>query len=198
LTDTYDWDSAYKNRDFEHWELNYPSPELSALVAAGFFGKHARILDVGCGGGLDSIFLAQLGFNVIGVDISSAALKIAKRRAAKAHVTVDWRFGSVLELPVEDETIDFVTDRGLFHLVKDGDRPKYSLEVHRVLKLHGRVLLRGASEKSAAQDRFNPVTEEAMLKFFSPKFEIGPVIPFPMFSIVGVMDGKIVVLKKAK
>lgn len=198
MTDTYDWDLAYKNRDFEHWELNYPSPELSALVAAEFFAKNARILDVGCGGGLDSIFLVQNGFNVIGVDISPAALKIAKRRAVKAHVKVDFRLGSVLQLPVEDETIDFVTDRGLFHLVEDGDRPKYSSEVHRVLNLYGRVILRGASEESSVEDRFNPVTEEAMEKFFSSKFEVGPVVSFPMFSIVGVMDGKIVVLKKVR
>ena len=198
MTDAYDWDLAYKNRDFEHWELNCPAPELSALVAAGFFGKRARILDVGCGGGLDSIFLAENGFNVIGVDISSAALKISKKRAAKAHVKVDWRLGSVLELPVEDETIDFVTDRGLFHLVEDRDRPKYSSEVHRVLRLHGRVVLRGASKESAFKDRFNPVTKEAMEKFFSSKFEIGPVVAFPMFSIVGVMEGKIVVLEKVR
>ena len=189
------WDLAYRNRDFEHWELNYPSPELAALVAARTLKKTAKILDVGCGGGLDAIFLAQCGFNVIGVDISSAALRIAEKRAQEAYVEVDWRLGNVLDLPVEDETIDLVTDRGLFHVIEDEDRPKYSSELHRVLKLHGRVLIRGASKESA-QDRFNPVTEESIEKYFSSKFERGPILPFPLFSTVGVMDGRIVVLKK--
>lgn len=197
LTDNGYWDSAYRNGDFEHWELNYPSPELVAIVAAGILKKNSRILDVGCGGGLDAIFLAQCGFNVMGVDFSSVALKIAERRAEEARVEVDWRFGNALDLPVEDETIDFVTDRGLFHVIEDGDRPKYSSELCRVLRLQGRALIRGASLESA-QDRFNPVTEQAIEKYFSPNFESSPVFPFPLFSTAGVMDGKLVVLKKVK
>ncbi|HTY74345.1 MAG TPA: class I SAM-dependent methyltransferase [Candidatus Nanoarchaeia archaeon] len=198
MSDSYDWDTAYKNHSFEHWEFNYPSPELSALVATGSFKKNCKMLDVGCGGGLDAIFLAQSRFNVIGVDISPTALKIAKRRAKKANVKVDWRLGNILDLPVENESIDFVTDRGLFHVVEDKNRQTYSSEVHRVLKLHGRLLIRGASKESSTGDRFNPVTEEAMKKYFSSTFKIGPVLPLPLFSTVGVMDGRIVVLRKTK
>jgi ubiquinone/menaquinone biosynthesis C-methylase UbiE len=186
------WDSAYKNRNFEHWELNYPSPELVSLVAAGTVRKDAKVLDVGCGGGLDAIFLAQCGFSVIGVDVSPAALEISKRRTKKACVEVDWRLGNVLDLPVEDEAADLVTDRGLFHVIEDVDRPRYSSELYRVLKVHGRALIRGAS------DRFNPVTEEAIRTYFSSNFESGPVLPIPLFSKVGVIDGKIVFLKKRK
>ena len=191
------WDSAYKNGDFEHWELNYPSPELVAIVAAGTLKKNGRILDVGCGGGLDAIFLAQCGFKVMGVDISSAALEIAERRAREARVKVDWRLGNVLDLPVKDESVDFVTDRGLFHVIEDNDRSRYSSELCRVLKLEGRALIRGASLESA-QDRFNPVTEQAIEKYFSSNFENSPVFPFPLFSKAGVMDGRLVVLKKVK
>jgi ubiquinone/menaquinone biosynthesis C-methylase UbiE len=191
------WDSHYKNRDFEHWELNYPSPELATLVAARTWKKTAKILDIGCGGGLDAIFLAQCGFSVIGVDISPVALRIAETRAEEANVIIDWRLGNVLDLPVENETIDIVTDRGLFHSIEDEDRPKYSSEVYRVLKLHGRVIIRGASKESA-QDRFNPVTEESIKKYFSSKFERGPVLPIPLLSIVGVMEGRIAILKKVK
>jgi len=198
MSDSYDWDAAYKNHNFKHWEFDYPSPELSALVAIGSFEKNSKMLDVGCGGGLDAIFLAQSGFNVIGIDISPTALKIGKRRAKSANVEVDWRLGNILDLPVENESIDLVIDRGLFHVIDDENRQTYSSEVHRVLKLHGQLLIRGASKESSAGDRFNPVTEEAMKKYFSSAFKIGPVLPLPLFSAVGVMDGRIVVLKKAK
>ena len=192
------WDLAYKNGDFEHWELDYPSPELVSLVAAGTVRKDAKVLDVGCGGGLDAIFLAQCGLSVIGVDVSPGALEIAERRAKDAGVEVDWRLGNVLDLPVEDEIIDFITDRGLFHVIEDCDRSKYSSELYRVLKLQGRALIRGASVESAAKDRFNPVTEEAVEKYFCSNFERSPVFPFPLFSKAGVMDGRLVVLKKVK
>ena len=41
------------------------------------------VLDVGCGGGTDAIFMAQSGFRVIGIDISASVLRIAEKRAKK-------------------------------------------------------------------------------------------------------------------
>ena len=191
------WESLYESGEFKHWEAIYPSPELAALVAAGLIKKGARILDVGCGGGLDAIFLAKIGFRVIGVDLSKKALKVAERRARKANVEVDWRLGNVFELPVEDESVNFVTDRGLFHVIEDADRPKYASELFRVLKLKGFALIRGASKESSAQNRFNPVTAEAVDRYFSrTKFSRGPVLPIPLFSPAGVLDSRIVMLRK--
>jgi ubiquinone/menaquinone biosynthesis C-methylase UbiE len=191
------WETAYENGEYEHWEFSYPSPELVALVAAGIPRKNARVLDVGCGGGTDAIFMAQRGYKVTGVDISSAALKIAEKRAKKANIKVNWQKGNAFELPIENESIDFLTDRGLLHLIEDPDRPKYASEILRVLKNNGRALIRGASEESAAQDRFNPITEEAIEKYFSAsKFKRGPILPIPLFSVLGLMDARIVMLQK--
>jgi len=179
---------------FEHWEPIYPSPELAALVAVGVFEKDARILDVGCGGGLDAIFLAQCGFDLIGIDISPAALRVAKRRARKTKVRVDWRLGDVLALPLEDEAVDFIIDRGLLHVIDNKCRSKYSSELYRVLKPHGRVLIRGASKKSS-KERFNPITEKVIRKYF-PRFRSGPLLPIPLFSPAGALDGRIAFLTK--
>ncbi len=107
------WENAYGSGEYKHWEFSYPSPELVALVAAGALKRNAKVVDVGCGGGIDSIFMTQCGFRVIGVDISLAALKIAEKRARKAHVEVDWCRGSVLQLPIKDGIVDFV-DRPRF------------------------------------------------------------------------------------
>jgi ubiquinone/menaquinone biosynthesis C-methylase UbiE len=191
------WDLAYQSGEFKHWESDYPSPELAALVAAGVVPKRARILDVGSGGGKDAIFMAQCGFRVVGVDISAAALKIAGKRAEDAHVEVDWRRGSALDLPVEDCSVDLVTDRGLFHHLDEGERTRYAAELFRVLKVRGRALIRGANEVSAP-DRFNPITEEAIRKHFpSSRFKKGPVLPMPLYSIVGAMESSIVMLQKS-
>ncbi len=196
MSESDSWDSSYKSREFEHWEPIYPSPELAVLAAAGTFGEgKIRILDVGCGGGLDAIFLAKCGFDIVGVDISRTALRIAKRRATKARVTVDWRLGDVLDLPLEDESVDYVTDRGLFHLLEDHDRPRYSSELYRVLKQNGGVLIRGASEE-VSEGRFNPVSEIAIKRYFASKSKTGPVLPIPLFSKEGSLSGRIVYLRK--
>ncbi len=190
------WELAYETGDFRHWESDYPSAELAAIVVAGILPKKAKVLDVGSGGGKDAIFLAQCGFEVIGVDISHAAIEIARKRAAEARAHVDWRRASVFELPIDDSSIDLVTDRGLFHHVKESDRPKYASELFRVLKPRGRALIRGASEKSA-EGRFIPVTEEAISKHFPPsRFTRGPVLLLPLISVVGILEGRIVMLRK--
>ena len=59
MSNSYDWESAYKSGDFKHWEFNHPSPELVTLVAAGLLETRGRVLEVGCRGGLDAIFLAR-------------------------------------------------------------------------------------------------------------------------------------------
>ena len=83
MSDNCYWETAYKSGEYKHWEFSYPSPELVALAAAGVPKTNARVLDVGAGGGNDSIFMAQRGFRVTGVDVSAAALKIAEKRAKK-------------------------------------------------------------------------------------------------------------------
>jgi len=196
MSDNDYWENAYESREYEHWEFSYPSPELVALAAARVPRRNASVLDVGCGGGTDAIFMAQCGFRVTGVDISASALRIAQKRAEEALVEADWRRGNVLELPIDDESVDFVTDRGLFHLIEDRDRPRYASELFRVLKNRGRALIRGASRESA-QDRFNPITEEAISRHFSAsRFKRGPLLPIPLFSVEGFIDARIVMLQK--
>ena len=196
MSDNDYWESAYKSGEYKHWEFSYPSPELVALVAANVPRSNARVLDVGSGGGIDGIFMAQCGFRVIGIDVSATALKIAEKRAEKVHVEIDWLRGNVLELPISSETMDFIIDRGLFHLIENRDRAKYASEIFRVLKNGGKALIRGASGQSPHY-QFNPVTEEAINRYFSSsKFKRGPVLPIPLLSVEGSMDARIVMLQK--
>jgi ubiquinone/menaquinone biosynthesis C-methylase UbiE len=195
MSDDY-WEKAYETGEYKHWEFNYPSPELIALVAAKVLRRNARVLDIGSGGGTDAIFMAKCGFDVTGIDISAAAIKIAEKRLKKAHVEVNWLRGSILELPISNGTIDFITDRGLFHLIDDHDRAKYASEFFRMLRKGGQALIRGKSEETA-NNQFNPVTEEAIDKYFSKaKFCRGPVLAIPLFSVEGSMDARIVMLQK--
>jgi ubiquinone/menaquinone biosynthesis C-methylase UbiE len=192
----FDWDSDYASGNFRHWEPDSPSPELASLVAVGLIVQNDTILDVGCGGGLDAIFLAQCGLRVVGIDLNKRALKLARERADKAKVRIDWIVGSVFDLPFQDGTFDYVTDRGLFHLIEDADRPKYSSVMLRALRPGGRVVIRGASQEMG-QDRFNPITEEAVDKAFPKrKWGRGAVVPISLSSCAGTIDARLVILKR--
>jgi ubiquinone/menaquinone biosynthesis C-methylase UbiE len=190
------WDDAYQSGEYQmDWEYAYPSQELVALVAAGVPKKRGTILDVGCGSGQEAVFLAKCGYNVIGVDISANALRIAEKLAKKANVEVDWRQGSVYKLPVPDASIDFINDRGLLHLISEERRPTYAKEVQRVLKLGGVLLIRGADSHWGKE--FTPITEESITRHFhKTAFDKGPLLPIQLVSNGGVRSARIVVLKK--
>jgi ubiquinone/menaquinone biosynthesis C-methylase UbiE len=194
--DIRDWNNAYQSGDYlKHWEYAYPSPELVAVVAAGVPKSGGKILDLGCGSGREAIFLAKCGYDVIGVDVSVNALKIAEKRAHQAKVKVDFRQGSAYKLPVADTSIDFINDRGLFHLVGEKDRPKYAAEARRVLKLGGILLIRGAD--SHWDKEFTPITEKSINRHFpKPAFDTGPVLPIQFISNAGARTASIVVVKK--
>jgi ubiquinone/menaquinone biosynthesis C-methylase UbiE len=102
------------------------------------------VLDIGCGAGLEAVYLASRGVSVIGVDSSAEALEIAHHRAERAGVQVDWRLGDATRLPLPDGCVDLALDRGCFHVVPRRRRRLYIREVARVLRPVGALLLRGA------------------------------------------------------
>ena len=118
-----DWNQAYETGDFKNWDFGTASSELVALFAVkGLPPEGKRAVDIGCGGGWESIFLAKCGFDVTGIDFSSNAIQLAKKRAEDAKVQVDFKQGNALALPVEDESIDFANDRGCLHVIPEEDR----------------------------------------------------------------------------
>lgn len=91
-----------------------------------------RCIDVGCGGGRLSIAMARLGAaEVIGCDISEEGLQDARRRA-KDLLNIRFERASVLELPFEDESFDFVLCNGVLHHTPDPARG--FKEITRILK----------------------------------------------------------------
>jgi SAM-dependent methyltransferase len=72
------------------WEMGARA-ELIALVQAGRVTPErlapGRAVDLGCGAGANAVFLAQAGFDVVGVDFSSVALRKARRASIAANVS---------------------------------------------------------------------------------------------------------------
>ena len=201
-----DWNQAYETGDFKNWDFGTASSELVALFAVnGLPQKGMRALDIGCGGGWESIFLAQCGFDVTGVDFSSNAIQLAKKRAEDAKVQVDFKQGNALALPVEDESVDFANDRGCLHVIPEEDRPRYVKEVLRVLKPGGQLLLRGCREltdevKEAAGKRdivIKPLSRETIESLFSSDhFTHGPILPLRLMGETNGLPGNIVFITK--
>lgn len=79
-----------------------------------------RVLDVGCGFGLETARLAKLvgaGGAAVGIDKSARFIAEAKKRAAAAGLRIDYRTGDAQALPFDDASFDCVrTERVLCYL----------------------------------------------------------------------------------
>lgn len=72
------------------------------------------VLDLGCGTGWLSVFLAKQGFNVTGLDISLHAIKLARGWAEKEDLDIHFDVGDIAELPYPDGTFDAVVANSIF------------------------------------------------------------------------------------
>ncbi len=96
-------------------------PSALAREAGQLTGHRARVLDLGCGEGRDSVFLAQQGHDVVGVDVSLDGLRKATRLAADHGVRVPWVCAALPDVPVRGP-FDLVYSCGSIHYVAREDR----------------------------------------------------------------------------
>jgi len=111
------------------------------LVEAAAIEKGSRVLDVACGTGIVSRLAAKkVGpeGNVVGFDLNAAMLARARTSGEYAD-TIDWREGSVADMPFEDARFDRVLcQHGLQFFP---DKHAALAEMHRVLAPGGRLLV---------------------------------------------------------
>ncbi|MBD2461896.1 3-demethylubiquinone-9 3-O-methyltransferase [Oscillatoria sp. FACHB-1407] len=93
------------------------------------------ILDVGCGGGLACEWLAKLGANVSGIDLSKNSIEAARSHADQEHLRIDYRQGKAEALPYETNRFDCVLCFDVLEHVSDFKQ--VIREIHRVLQPGG-------------------------------------------------------------
>jgi SAM-dependent methyltransferase len=138
------WEDAYKTTP--PWDVGRPQPAFVELVRARELNQ-GRVLDVGSGTGENALFLAENGFSVTGVDLSSRAIAAARAKTVERRLKVDFQVGNALSLDFKDDLFDNVIDSGLFHTFTDNDRPTYAHEIARVLVPGGKYFMLCFSEK---------------------------------------------------
>ena len=119
------------------WDIGKPDFNLIEVVAQ-FPIQKCKALDIGCGTGDNSIWLAQSGFSVSATDTSKEALIIAKEKASKAKVICDFININFFQQKVDKGAFGFVFDRGCFHsFSSDQERSIFAQNVAEHLEASG-------------------------------------------------------------
>jgi SAM-dependent methyltransferase len=112
----------------------------------------SRVLYIGVGAGMEALqlsyFVRKKG-GVIGIDKVPEMLETARALLEEAANENDWfhpsyvelRRGDALDLPIEDETVDFVAQNCLFNIFTRDHLALALREVHRVLRPRGKLVL---------------------------------------------------------
>lgn len=109
--------------------------------AMGELAAGEKVVDVGSGGGIDSLIAARMvgaTGKVVGIDMTPAMLNKARTAAAESGIyNVEFRDGYMEELPVPDGWADVVISNGVLNLTPD--KQKALSEMFRVLRPGGRL-----------------------------------------------------------
>lgn len=128
---------------FTPWDGHPQSAVLRDLVEGSDPMPPGSALDLGCGTGDASIYLAQHGWRVTGTDFVPKALDEARAKAAAAGATVDFVHADVTHLRQSgiDPGFQLIVDNGCFHGMSDHDRDLYVQEVSAVADPGARLLM---------------------------------------------------------
>ena len=133
------FEERYKSGDTP-WDHGTPDVNLIDMVIHRPIAK-CNALEVGCGTGDNTIWLAQQHFVVIGCDLSQTAIEKAKVKASMANVNCSFIVADFLNNRIPGSPFDFVFDRGCFHSVDtDEERRQFAENVASHLKEDGRWL----------------------------------------------------------
>jgi cyclopropane fatty-acyl-phospholipid synthase-like methyltransferase len=148
---TGNWEDIFSSEGVTWHGVQEDVPKIAHIL------KHVRankILDLGCGTGRHTIYLAKKGFNVYGFDMSVTGIRYTKRRlkakGLKAHISVHdmsagipYRSG-FFDALISIQVIDHNTAKGLRSTIN---------EIYRVLRKGGTLFVSVQSKRALAGNK---------------------------------------------
>ena len=159
------WDRQWAKPEFSpFWKTDQPQKELVEAIKSGWFPKNQRIIDVGCGNGEVSRWLADRGFAVLGIDYSAAAIENCRRLAAGQPNPPTFEVADLCDENLRLEPAFSLIDRGCFHRIVANLRPVFAQTIARATVEGGHLLLLAGTFQDARVVNYSGVRSEQELR----------------------------------
>ena len=158
------YDDWYKTKTGKHVDL------VESECAFNLFKikKGMKVLDVGCGTGNFSVKLAKKGCKVTGIDLSDKMLVLAREKAEKENLHINYYNMNVYDLNFPDEYFDAVFSMATFEFIEDID--KAIIEIFRVCKDKGQIMIGTINRESKwgelyTSEEFKKIKENIVFRY---------------------------------
>lgn len=137
------WDNLHS---YERFRPKYPSDHVVRFTFTQFSReldkrKDIKILDLGCGAGRHTIFLAQEGFETYATDFSEEGLNHLKKSLTYKRLTATLQKADMEKQPFVDNFFDGIISFGVFYYNNLEGYKNAISETYRILKKGGRALV---------------------------------------------------------
>lgn len=157
------------------WELHAVSRYFIEAYDQGLMKPGDRCLDIGCGEGHSSAWMAERGLFVLGVDLMSAAIEKGRARYGTRD-RLEFRQADATQAMPELGEFDAILDRGCLHVIPAERWPGYFQNIAAWLKPGGVFLLQFRTVKRAPEE-----VRQNLLKNLPPGCELLQQTPIDMF-----------------
>ena len=159
------WERQWINPEFSpFWKTDQPQKELVEAIDSGWFPKNQRVIDVGCGNGQVSRWLAGQGFAVLGLDYSAAAIENCRRLSAGHPNAPIFKVADLCREDLRLEPVFSLVDRGCFHRIVGNLRHLFAQNIARATVEGGHFLLLAGTFKDARVVNYSGVRSEQKLR----------------------------------
>jgi len=150
------------------WDTGVTPPEVVDYIKSAPPG---RALDLGCGTGTNAIAMTKQGWQVVGIDFISGAIRQARKKAACENVTVDFQVGDVTRLDPILGPFDYILDIGCLHSLASDQRQLYAEGVKRLIGSGGMYMLYAWMPRDW-KGRKRGIAPETLTSLFTPPLRL--------------------------